>query len=114
MLYYAFLVSEVHPFSDGNGRIARIVMNAELSRSGDARIIIPTLFHEEYVDCQRQLTHQNDPADFIRTVALMQRWTIAFDFSNIDALIEAIKATNALEHSRAQFKLTMPDKSPLG
>ena len=112
MLYYAFLVSEVHPFSDGNGRIARIVMNAELSRSGDARIIIPSLFHEEYGDCQRQLTHQNDPAGFIRTVALMQRWTIGFDFSNIDALIDAIKATNALEHSRAQFKLTMPDKSP--
>ena len=25
-----FLVSEVHPFVDGNGRIARIMMNAEL------------------------------------------------------------------------------------
>lgn len=98
-------------FSDGNGRIARIVMNAELSRTGDARIIIPTLFHEEFSDCQRQLTHQNDPAGFIRAVALMQRWTIAFDFSDTDALIEAIKATNALEHSRAQFKLTMPDNS---
>ena len=113
-IYYAFLISEVHPFSDGNGRISRIVMNAELSRTGDARIIIPTLFHEEYVDCRRQLTHQNDPAGFIHALALMQRWTIAFDFSNADALIEAIKATNALEHSRAQFKLTMPDNSPLG
>ena len=104
-IYYAFLIAEVHPFSDGNGRLSRIVMNAELSRSGDARIIIPTLFHEEYVDCLRQLTHQNDPAGFIGAVALMQRWTNAFDFSNVDALIEAIKATNALEHSRAQFKL---------
>ena len=37
----------------------------------------------------------------------------AFDFSNVDALIEAIKATNALEQSRAQFKLTMTDNSPL-
>ena len=88
-------------------------MNAELSRTGDCRIIIPTLFHEEYVDCQRQLTRQNDPAGFIRAVDLMQRWTVAFDFSNVDALIEAIKATNALEHSRAQFKLAMPDNSPL-
>jgi hypothetical protein len=113
-IYYAFLLSEVHPFSDGNGRISRIVMNAELSRAGDARIIIPTLFHEEYVDCQRQLTHQNDPAGFIHGLALIQRWTIAFDFSNVDALIEAIKATNALEHSRAQFKLAMPDNSSLG
>ncbi|TAK86783.1 MAG: hypothetical protein EPO20_06035 [Betaproteobacteria bacterium] len=48
-IYLAFLVSEVHPFADGNGRISRLVMNAELSRTGEARIIIPTLFHEEYV-----------------------------------------------------------------
>jgi prophage maintenance system killer protein len=113
-IYYAFLISEVHPFSDGNGRISRIVMNAELSRTGDARIIIPTLFHEEYVDCQRQLTRQNEPAGFIKALILMQGWTTAFDFSNVDTLIEAIKATNALEHSRVQFKLAMPDNSPLG
>jgi prophage maintenance system killer protein len=25
-----FVVSEVHPFDDGNGRVARIMMNAEL------------------------------------------------------------------------------------
>ena len=113
-IYYAFLTSEVHPFSDGNGRISRIVMNAELSRSGEARIIIPTLLHEEYVDCQRQLTHQNEPAGFIKALSLMQRWTAAVDFSNVDALIDAIKATHALEHSRAQFKLSMPDNSALG
>lgn len=46
-------------------------MNAELSRTGDARIIIPTLFHEEYVDCQRQLTRQNEPAGFIKTLVLI-------------------------------------------
>jgi hypothetical protein len=88
-------------------------MNAELSRTGDARIIIPTLFHEEYVDCQRQLTRQNEPAGLIKALILMQGWTAAFDFSNVDALIEAIKATNALEHSREQFKLSTPDNSPL-
>ena len=87
-------------------------MNAELSRAGEARLIIPTLFHEEYVDCQRQLTYQNEPAGFIKALRLMQRWTAAFDFSNVDALIEAIKATSALEHSRARYQLAMPDKSP--
>jgi len=110
-IYYAFLTSEVHPFSDGNGRISRIIMNAELSRANEARIIIPTLFHEEYVDCQRQLTRQNEPAGFIKTLALMQHWTVAFDFSDVDALIESIKSTNALEHSRAHFNLMMPDHS---
>lgn len=112
-IYLAFLVSEVHPFSDGNGRISRLVMNAELSRVGEARIIIPILFHEEYVDCQRQLSRQNDPAGHIRALSLMQAWTIAFDYSDIDALISSVKKTNALERSRGQFKLTMPDGSAL-
>ncbi len=29
-IFMMFLVSEVHPFADGNGRVARIMMNAEL------------------------------------------------------------------------------------
>ena len=29
-VFMLFLISEVHPFADGNGRIARIMMNAEL------------------------------------------------------------------------------------
>lgn len=113
-IYYAFLISEVHPFDDGNGRISRIVMNAELSRTGEARIIIPTLFHEEYVDCQRQLSRQNEPIGIIHALTLMQRWTIAFDFSEVNILIDAVKKTNALERSRVEFRLTMLDGSPLG
>jgi hypothetical protein len=40
---------------------------------GDARIVIPTLLHEEHKDCQRQLTHQNDSTGFIHAIALMRR-----------------------------------------
>lgn len=112
-IYLGFLVSEVHPFSDGNGRISRLIMNAELSRIGEARIIIPTLFHEEYVDCQRQLTRQNDPAGLVRALTIIQGWTVAFDYADSDKLIEAVKRTNALERSRVQFRLTMPDGEPL-
>ena len=32
-----FLISEVHPFDDGNGRIARVMMNAELVSAADVR-----------------------------------------------------------------------------
>jgi len=88
-------------------------MNAELSRTGEARIIIPTLFHDEYVDCQRQLSRQNEPGGHIRALTLMQGWTVAFDYSDVDALIATVKATYALERSRRQFKLLMPDGSPV-
>ena len=89
-------------------------MNAELSRRGEARIIIPTLFHEEYVDCQRPLSIQNDPTGHIRALSLMQRWTVAFDYSDTDKLIAAVKRTSALERSRGEFRLTMPDGTPPG
>lgn len=88
-------------------------MNAELSRTGEARIIIPTLFHEEYVDCQRQLSRQNDPEGHVRALTLIQAWTVAFDYADTDRVIEVVKKTNALERSRKDFRLTMPGGSPL-
>ena len=112
-IYYAFLVSEVHPFDDGNGRLSRLIMNAELSRTSEARIVISTLLHEEYVDCQRQLSRQNVPTGLVHILALAQQWTVAFDYSDVEPLIAAVKRTNALERPRAEFTLTMPDGMPL-
>ena len=37
-MFIMFIVAEVHPFVDGNGRIARIMMNAELVSAGLRRI----------------------------------------------------------------------------
>jgi len=37
--YIMFLISEVHPFLDGNGRIARVMMNAELTSVNKSTII---------------------------------------------------------------------------
>jgi hypothetical protein len=42
----------------------------------------------------------------------MQAWTVAFDYADTDVLIAAATRTNALERSRAQFKLLMPDGTP--
>ncbi|ROZ66775.1 cell filamentation protein Fic [Ramlibacter sp. WS9] len=110
-VYYAFLVSEVHPFDDGNGRLSRLAMNAELTRTGLSRIIIPTLYHPQYVDCARALTRGNDPSGFVRSLAKMARWASQFDYSNLDALITTLRGTNALEESPAQFRLLNADGS---
>lgn len=65
-LYMMFLVSEVHPFDDGNGRIARIMMNAELVRGGSSKIIIPTVYRDDYMLALRRLTRQRDASVFVR------------------------------------------------
>jgi Fic/DOC family len=103
-----FLVAEVHPFTDGNGRLARLVMNAELAVVGACRIIIPTLFREEYLDCLRVLTRERNSAPFIAAMQKIQAWTAAFDYENLDAVIAHMQACNAFERSRVQFQLLTP------
>jgi len=110
-IYYAFLVSEVHPFDDGNGRLSRLVMNAELSRTGLGRIIVPTLYHPQYVDCARALTRRNDPTGFVSSLAKMARWSSQFAYAQLDALIATLRKTNALEESPAEFRLLNVDGS---
>ena len=100
-----FLVSEVHPFADGNGRLARLVMNAELSVVGACRIIIPTLFREEYLDCLRVLSRSGNPVPFIAAMQKIHGWTAAFDYQSLDGVIDKLKACNAFERSRVQFQL---------
>ncbi len=110
-IFYAFVVSEVHPFEDGNGRLSRLVMNAELSRVGLHRIIVPTLFHPQYVDCARTLTRADEPAGFVRSLARMAQWCSQFEYADLDALLAAIAATHALEESPVQYRLLNADGS---
>ena len=66
-----FLVTEVHPFADGNGRLARIMMNAELVAAGEDRIVIPTVFRDNYLAASRQCQTQAQPS------LLSVFWTMA-------------------------------------
>jgi len=113
-IYYAFLVSETHPFDDGNGRLSRLIMNAELSRLGLGRIIIPTLFHPQYVDCQRALTRSNEPDGFIKALAFAAVWCAGFSYADLPPLLASLRATNALEESPTQYKLLSPPSTAPG
>ncbi|WP_029461843.1 Fic family protein [Serpentinimonas barnesii] len=103
-----FLVAEVHPFTDGNGRLARLVMNAELSVVGASRLIIPTLFREEYLDCLRALTRQGDPAPFVQAMQHIHAWTAAFNYDDLDRVLAQMAVCHAFEKSRIQHKLLFP------
>jgi len=65
-LYMMFLIAEVHPFEDGNGRVARLMMNAELTAAGQSKIIIPTVYRDDYLLNLRRLTRKHDPGPYIR------------------------------------------------
>jgi Fic/DOC family len=103
-----FIASEVHPFLDGNGRLARLVMNAELTVVNACRIILPTLFRDEYLDCLRLLTRKGEPKPFISTMQKLQQWTAAFNYEDLDQVIDSMKGCNAFEKSLMQYQLLNP------
>jgi len=107
-LFSMFLVAEVHPFDDGNGRLARLVMNAALTLVDECRIIIPTLYRETYLDCLRRLTREADPVPFVKAMTHIQSWTSRFDYEDMDQVIAAMQSCNAFERSLTQYKLNMP------
>ncbi|NRB42644.1 MAG: Fic family protein [Pseudomonadales bacterium] len=57
-LFMHFLISECHPFDDGNGRLSRIMMNAELVSEDQHKIIIPIVHRESYLNGMRAATRE--------------------------------------------------------
>jgi hypothetical protein len=76
-LFVHFLLVDVHPFNDGNGRISRIMMTKELLAAGLSRIIIPTVFRNDYFDALRALSRRDDPSIFVRSLEFRQKVTAA-------------------------------------
>jgi Fic family protein len=74
-VFSMFLVSEVHPFADGNGRMARILMNSELSAAGEQRIIVPIAARHDYLNALRGMTHNANAASYVRIMASLQALT---------------------------------------
>ena len=98
--FMMFLVSEVHPFVDGNGRIARIMMNAELVAVGERRLIVPTVFRSNYLSGLKALSHNAITRTLIRSLDFLQRYTQAIDFSTLAGAQEQLSATNAFRDAQ--------------
>jgi hypothetical protein len=107
-MFIMFLVAEVHPFDDGNGRIARAMMNAELVAAGHRRILVPNVYRHEYVASLRRLTNHDDPTAFIRVMDHAQRFASMVDFSDFDAAEETLAVCNAFKDPADRVKLRLP------
>ena len=108
-VYMMFLVSEVHPFDDGNGRLARVMMNAELVSGRQSRIIIPTVFRDDYLGGLRQLTRHGDASVLVKALRYGHDYTARIDFTSLDGAIEILYATNAFNEPGSSERLRMPN-----
>ncbi|HQS84522.1 MAG TPA: Fic family protein [Alphaproteobacteria bacterium] len=94
-IFMMFLISEVHPFNDGNGRVGRIMMNAELVSASEQRIIIPTIYRNNYLSALRALSLNTIPDPLIRVLDFAQRYTLCIRYNDFNEAQLELKKTNA-------------------
>jgi hypothetical protein len=100
-LFMMFLVSEVHPFVDGNGRVARI--------------FIQTVYRNNYLAALRALSHNGQPEPLVRTLEFAQRYAASIPFDSFDEANDVLARTNAFvssneaEETGVRLRLPSPD-----
>lgn len=95
-LFAMFAVNEVHPFSDGNGRVSRALLNAELSAAGQCRLLVPLCFREDYLGALRALSRQDNPEPLLRMADRAQRWSSLVNWSTLPRALSQLERSNAL------------------
>lgn len=105
-VYMMFVVSEIHPFLDGNGRIARVMMNAELVKGGQSKIIIPTMYRDDYLGALRKLTRQGNPEVYIRMLSRTHEFSDTIASESLDEMQLLLERSNAfIEHTEGNLQI---------
>jgi len=95
-IFALFLIAEIHPFTDGNGRVARALANAELTAAGEQRLVISTVLRDDYLQALRALSRNANPEPLIRVADRAQLWSHQVDWSTLDTARADLERTHAL------------------
>jgi len=81
-IFMQFIIAECHPFDDGNGRLARIMMNAELVCTEQHKIIVPTVHRDSYLNGLRQATRSGRFRTLTKVFADLQAYTDSIEWED--------------------------------
>lgn len=105
-VYIMFMISEIHPFLDGNGRLARIMMNAELVRGSQSKIIIPTVYRDDYLGALRKLTRQKAPKPYVRMMSRALEFSATIFGEDMGEMQNSLVESSAfMEHTEGKLKI---------
>jgi hypothetical protein len=112
-IFTMFVVAEVHPFVDGNGRVARIMMNAELTSGGLCRIIVPTVLRDDYLLALRALSRSDDADPLVKFMDFAQRFSAEIPLSSYETATAVLTECGAFNEPDGG-RLRMPRKEAGG
>ena len=110
-IFMQFIVAERHPFDDGNGRLARTMMNAELVFAEHTKIIVPTVHRDIYLNGLRQATRSGRFRTLTKVFADLQAYTDSIpweDYGEARATLELHYANRLPDDGVAVFNRRLP------
>lgn len=117
-IFMQFLVSECHPFDDGNGRLSRIMMNSVLHSNDQYKLIVPTVHRDSYLNGLRRASRENKFSTLVKVFYQLQRYTASIDWviygdardalENDGAHLLPDEGTPTFNKVIRNFKLTLP------
>ena len=105
-VFIHFMISEVHPFDDGNGRLSRIMMNAELVSQDQHKLIIPVVHRQSYLNGLRSATRQQRYRTMVKVLHQMQCYSASLDwndYGDVKATLEENAADKEPDEGTAIF-----------
>ncbi len=106
--HYRFV--RIHPFDDGNGRMARLLMNMILIKHGYTVAIVPIDERNQYINSLEQADQSEDLAQFIAYTA--QCCECALNLHLKAARGESIEDAEDIDKAIARFKHSLQETQP--
>jgi hypothetical protein len=86
------------------------MMSAELDSGRQCRIIVPTVFREDYLDGLRMLSRQGDASLFIKAMRYAHDFTASIDFADYAEAKQQLTEANAFEEPDSVRRLRLPQR----
>ena len=96
-LFMMFVVTEVHPFDDGNGRLARVMMNAELVVANQTKIIVPIAHRDNYLSSLRRVSRDKLFQTYCKVLDQSQAYSDSVDWSDYGGALSKLEKDSAFK-----------------
>jgi len=96
-VFIHFVITQVHPFDDGNGRLGRLFLSAELVSAEESKIIIPNVKRDDYINGLRMANRDEDFRIMLKVMTQLYRYTAALPWRDYDELVTTLEAHRAFD-----------------
>ena len=96
-VFMHFVITQVHPFDDGNGRLARLFLSAELVSADESKIIIPNVKRDDYINGLRLANREEDFRTMLKVITQLYRYTAALPWRDYNELVDTLKEHHAFD-----------------